>query len=62
MQFENNTMYLSQANIDMAHGQALRNFLVETRDLTHRRLYRIIIDECNMTDEVFSMILDGAYQ
>lgn len=62
LSMEHNTLYLSQSHIDLVHGEALRDFLVGTGKLPHRRIYKLIIDECKMKDEVFAMLLDGIYQ
>ena len=61
LSFEHNTLYLSQNHIDTVHGEALQEFLINVKQVPHRRIYKLIVDECMMKDEVFALLLEGIY-
>ena len=46
--FEENTLYLSQVFISKEHGQVLKKFFAECRDLPARRIFTLVIDDCKM--------------
>ena len=60
--FEYNTLYLSQNIIDKVHGYAIGQFLYNSRLVESRKLFNLIIDECQMKDEVFAQLLEGCYR
>ena len=59
--FEENTLYLSQVFISKEHGEVLREFFTQCRDLPKRRIFTLVIDDCKMQDETFASILEGLY-
>lgn len=46
--------------IPTAQAKALADYLDEMRQLEEKQMRELIIDGCNLNDEVFSHILDGA--
>ena len=57
--YEFNTLYLTQTYIDEVHALAIGNFLFNAREVKTKKLYNLIIDECQMKDEAFANLLEG---
>ena len=57
--YEFNTLYLTQTYIDEVHALAIGNFLFNAREVKTKKLYNLIIDECQMKDEAYANLLEG---
>jgi hypothetical protein len=54
IQFEDNTLFLSQERINYVQGKAMKEYMQIVRSLKEKRIYRLVIDQCGMNDEVFA--------
>ena len=57
--FQPRVLFLCAERITGQQGVALARYLDEIKELPGKRVYRLVIDQCDLTDEVFSNILDG---
>ena len=59
IQFLPRIFMLSQQRISLQHGQSLKKYLGGVKNIDEKRVYKLIIDSCHMTDIVFNEILQG---
>ena len=53
---------MNQENVCLDHGKALKEYLETVRTLKEKVIYKLIIDQCSMKDEVFAQILEGCFK
>ena len=54
-----NTLTLSETRVTPSVAMALGQFLEDTADIPEAWVHTLIIDDCQLTDESFAMILRG---
>jgi hypothetical protein len=52
-------LYLVEKNIGLDQAIALKEFLIKTKDNESKLVHSLIIDNCQMKDDVFATILEG---
>jgi len=57
--FSEHFLFLCQQRISKAEAEALGHYLKTTGVLVEKRIHRLIIEQCSMTDESLSEVLDG---
>ena len=55
-------MLLSQQSISDSDAEALKNYMSKTGLLTDKRVYKLYLDQCLMTDKAFGSVLEGIYE
>ena len=60
--FQKKFLYLHQQRITKKHAFALATYLGAVREIPEKRVFRLIIDSCDMKDDAFAIILDGIHQ
>ena len=60
--FDNNLLYICQDRVNITQALALNEYLENTRLVEDKRIFKLVIDQCLMKDEVFAEILDGCYK
>ena len=53
---------MQERAISQVEAEALREYMIKTGSVVSKRCHRLIIDACGVTDETFSLILDGLYR
>ena len=61
IQFYPNLFLLSQQRISLQHAQALRKYLAGVKSIQDKLVYKLIIDACQMSDDVLQELLLGIY-
>ena len=59
VQFTPRTFLLSQERISLKHAKALRAYMGGVKNIDNKRIQKLIVDSCQMSDQVFSEILEG---
>ena len=57
--FQPKILFLSQALVSNQQGESMRQYLNDIKNVPGKKVYRLVIDQCSMTDDVFANILDG---
>ena len=57
--FQPRILFLNQARVSIQQANALHTYLTLIKDIPEKRVYRLVIDQCAMTDDVFAKVLDG---
>ena len=47
--------------INNERAESLKAYLQNTQDLLAKKVHKLVIDECGVTDQSFSSILEGIY-
>ena len=48
--------------MSLEHGRALNEYLETVRSVKEKVIYKLVIDQCSMKDEVFAEILEGCFK
>lgn len=59
MTFSNNTLYLAEQRVSEAQGLAIHKYLRLAKHVPEKQVQTLIIDDCEMPDDVFAEILKG---
>ena len=59
VQFNDNILFLSEHIVNRTEADALKAYLDQTGYTANRRVQKLIIDQCGVSDQSFSAILEG---
>lgn len=54
-------MLLAHTRISELEAEALRNYLLNTKNVKEQKVHNLIIESCHMTDISYSKILEGLW-
>lgn len=57
--FSQHVMLLSQQRISDVEAIALKQYLFNTKNITTKRVYKLVIETCHLKDEQLSQLLQG---
>ena len=59
--FNKNILFLKEKSVSKFDAEALKLYLIKTAPYVEKRVHKLVIDACGITDESFAMILDGVH-
>lgn len=57
--FEANILYLCKDRVNLVQAKAMNKYLQAVRQIDTKKIFKLVIDQCLMKDEVFAEILQG---
>ena len=59
--FNENIMYLVEKRVAEVEATALKQYLIRSGNVAQKRIRKLVIDQCSVSDESLSLILEGIY-
>ena len=57
--FNENIMYLVEKRVAVVEATALKQYLIRSGNKAQKRIHKLVIDQCSVSDESLSLILEG---